>query len=158
VHPWLTHAFVEFCQVALCCFFMSAICVHCSVLYRRPKAEHRTAKFSTVPTHGLNCHSNRVDLLLRGQTERFRGWPDSLTPMGSDCHNIKMFSGRITTVSDGGGRSVTESKWVWTNHQSTQYLTKIQSLKKNMTGPRRKQFFKAQKLLECDQKPLYQYI
>jgi hypothetical protein len=34
----------------------------------------------------------------------------------------------------------------------------LQSPKKNMTGLRRKIFLMTQKLLECDQKPLFQYI
>ncbi len=31
--------------------------------------------------------------------------------MGSDCLNMKTFVGRIVTVSDGAGRSVTVSNW-----------------------------------------------
>jgi hypothetical protein len=30
--------------------------------------------------------------------------------MGLDCHKMKMFLGRIITVSDGAGQSVTVSK------------------------------------------------
>ncbi len=31
--------------------------------------------------------------------------------MGSDCFNMKTFVGRIVTVSDGAGQSVTVSNW-----------------------------------------------
>jgi hypothetical protein len=59
---------------------------------------------------GSNCHSQHLDPLLRGQTKRFGGGSDSQTPVGSDCHRMKTFVGRIITVSDGAGRSVTVSK------------------------------------------------
>jgi hypothetical protein len=38
-------------------------------------------------------------------------WSDCLTPVGSDCLNMKTFVGRIVTVPDGAGRSVTVSNW-----------------------------------------------
>ncbi len=44
-------------------------------------------------------------------------WSDCPTPAGLDCLNMKMFVGRIVTVSDGAGRSVTVSEQGWRNHQ-----------------------------------------
>jgi hypothetical protein len=38
------------------------------------------------------------------------------------------------------------------------FMYNLQSPKKNMTGPRRKQSCKPQKLLECNKKPLHQYV
>ncbi len=59
---------------------------------------------------GSDCYSQRLDPFLRGQTERFWVWSDCPTPVGSDCLNMKTFVGRIVTVSDGAGWSVTVSK------------------------------------------------
>ncbi len=38
-----------------------------------PEAEQRISKFSVVPTHVSECHSQCLDPILRGWTERFVG-------------------------------------------------------------------------------------
>jgi hypothetical protein len=65
-HTWLANALVEFCLVAQVPFFMSAICVWCSALFRRTQAEQRIAKFLVVLTHGSDGHSQRFDPRLKG--------------------------------------------------------------------------------------------
>ncbi len=72
-------------------FFMSAIFVWYSVLSHR------------APGRAENS-------FLWGSNWAVWGWSDSLTPMGSNCHRMETFLGRIVTVSDGAGRSVTVSK------------------------------------------------
>ncbi len=58
------------------------------------------------------CNSKRFDPLLRGRTERFGGWLDSLTPMGLESQQNENVLGSICyTVSDDTGGSVTVSKW-----------------------------------------------
>ncbi len=94
-------------------FFMSTICVWCScVLYYpdSPHAKQGVAKSSVVPTLRWQCHSQCLYPLLRGGTERFGGGQTSRSLLGSDCHKMKMFFGRIATVSEYVGRSVTVSK------------------------------------------------
>jgi hypothetical protein len=72
-------------------FFMSAICVWFSALPHRPQAEQRIVKFSVVLTHRSDSHSQCFHSLLRGQIEWFGGGRNSLTPVGMEYHNIKMF-------------------------------------------------------------------
>ncbi len=103
----LTHAWVKFSRVAQHCFLtVPFVC-------RRPNCPlNRWAKQRIGwIVHGSDCHSQCLDPLLRGRTERFGGWSDYPTPVGSDCLNMLTFVGRIVTVSDGAGRSVTVSKW-----------------------------------------------
>jgi hypothetical protein len=71
-------------------FFNGAICVSWSELSPLPgqapasQAELRKGRIIRRP----DCQSERFDPLLRGRTERFGGWLDSPTPVGSECHNM----------------------------------------------------------------------
>ncbi len=44
-------------------------CVLCSAIPIGPQVEQIIAKFSGVSALGLECYSNNLDPLLRGQTE-----------------------------------------------------------------------------------------
>jgi hypothetical protein len=59
---------------------------------------------------GSDCHSQRLDPLLRGQTERFGGGRTVRPLWGRIVSVCKRLWGRIVTVSDSAGRSVTVSK------------------------------------------------
>ncbi len=60
---------------------------------------------------GSDCHSQHLDPLLRGRTEGF-GCGRTVRPLwGRIFLNMKTFVGRIVTVPDDAGRSVTVSKW-----------------------------------------------
>ncbi len=62
-------------------------------------------------------------------------WSDWPTPVGSDCLNMKTFVGRIVTVSDGGGRSVTVSNWgVVQSSRHRSYLRSAQAMLKRSPG------------------------
>ncbi len=83
-------------------FFNSAICVLSPEMSPNPPGEAE---------NGSDCHSQRLDPLLRGRTERF-GCGRTVWPLrGTNCLNMKTFVGRIITVSDGAGWSVTVSNW-----------------------------------------------
>ena len=52
-------------------------------------------------------------------------WSDCPTPVGSDCLNMKTFVGRIVTVPDGAGRSVTVSNWGVAQSSRHRHVVKI---------------------------------
>jgi hypothetical protein len=115
----LTHAWVKFSRVAQRCFLTApSVCrrPNCPLTRRAKQRIGRIVRES-------DCHSQRLDPPLRGRTEAVWMWSDCPTPVGSDCLNMKMFVGRIVTVSDGAGRSVTVSKWGVA--QSSRHLQKV---------------------------------
>ncbi len=98
----LTHAWVKFSRVAQRRFLTApSVCrrLNCPLTCQAKQRMGRIVR-------GSDRHSQRLEPLLRGRTEWF-GWG----PVGSDCLNMKTFVGRIVTVSDGAGRSVTVSNW-----------------------------------------------
>jgi hypothetical protein len=68
---------------------------------------------------GSDCHSQHLDQLLRGQTEWFGGGRTVRPLWGRIVTICKRFMGRIITVSDGVGQSVTVFKRRWPYHQGT---------------------------------------
>jgi hypothetical protein len=87
-------------------FFNSAICVLWSELLPPRRAEQRMGRI----VRGSDFHSQRLDPLLRGRTEQF-GVVRSVRPLWGRMVTIcKCLCGRIATVSEGAGRSVTVSK------------------------------------------------
>jgi hypothetical protein len=85
----LTHVWVKFSRVAqrrflTAPFFNSTICVSSHELSPNPSGEAE---------NGSDCHSQCLDPLLRGRTERFGcGW-NCPTPVGLDCLNMETFVG-----------------------------------------------------------------
>ncbi len=65
----LTHASVKFSSSGVATFFNSAICVLWSGLSPPPQTEQRMGRI----VRGSDCHSQLLDPLLRGRTERFGG-------------------------------------------------------------------------------------
>jgi hypothetical protein len=88
-------------------FFNSPICVLSPKLSPNPPGEAK---------NGSDCMWVRLSQptfrpTSKGSNTAVWVWSDCPTPVGSDCLNMKTFVGRIVTVSDGAGRSVTVSNW-----------------------------------------------
>jgi hypothetical protein len=88
-------------------FFNSAICVSSPELSPNPPGKAENGSDCTWV--GLSQPTFRPT--SKGSNLAVWVWSDCPTPVGSDCLNIKTFVGRIVTVPDGAGRSVTVSNW-----------------------------------------------
>jgi hypothetical protein len=88
-------------------FFNSAICVSSPAL--SPNLPGKAENGSDCTWVGLSQPMFRPT--SKGSTLAVWVWSDCPTPVGSDCLNMKPFVGRIVTVPDGAGRSVTVSNW-----------------------------------------------
>ncbi len=87
--------------------FNSAICVSSPELSPNPPGEAENGSDCTWV--GLSQPTFRPT--SKGSNWAVWVWSDRPTPVGSDCLNMKTFVGRIVTVSDGAGWSVTVSNW-----------------------------------------------
>ncbi len=63
----LTHAWVRFSRVAQCHFLTAPSVCHCP---NRPLTRQAKQRMGQI-VRGSDCHSQRLDPLLRGRTERF---------------------------------------------------------------------------------------
>ena len=102
----LTHAWVKFSGVAQRRFLTAPSVCRCPNCPLTRRAKQRMGRI----VRGSDCHIEHLDPLLRVELSGL-GWSDSPTPVGSDCLKMKTFVGRIVTVSDSAGRSVTVSNW-----------------------------------------------
>ncbi len=98
---WLTHAWVKFSRMAQWRFLtVPSVCRGPNCPLPPPGGAEKWVRLS----------QRTFSPTFKGSNRTVWGWSDSPTPVGSDCHKMKTFVGRIITVSDGAGQSVTVSK------------------------------------------------
>ncbi len=110
----------EVLSVGAAPFFNSAICVSSPELSPNPPGKAENG--SDYTWVGLSQPMFRPT--SKGSNLAVWVWSDCPTPVGSDCFNMKTFVGRIVTVPDGAGWSVTVSNWgvaQSSRHQTSQY-------------------------------------
>ncbi len=102
-------------------FFNSAICVSSPELFPNPPGKAENGSDCTWV--GLSQPTFRPT--STGLNLAVWVWLDCPTPVGSDCLNMKTFVGRIVTVPEGAGRSVTVSNWGVAQSSRHQRMTEM---------------------------------